>query len=211
MEMINVMWCRFEQSLGTFVLLLVEASSETGLFRHLSDYVFGVRNFENTKPMKVICFSKHSKFQLHFKKAAKNYKKVFCFWDNCIWTGIVKLSLLRTGYFSSAANVLTSSPKIFHVNKRDFFQLNWLGSDQWIWKMSCDADLNSSWARLPCCLWKGPLKRDFLDNYLTTFSESVISKIQKLWRSSLFVQTLKISARLQKSNKNSRKSFFSLR
>ena len=28
---------------------------------------------------------------------------------------------------------------------------------------------------------KGPLKRDFLDNYLTTFSESVISEIQKLW------------------------------
>ena len=30
-------------------MLLVEGSSETGLFRDLSDYVFGVRNFENTK------------------------------------------------------------------------------------------------------------------------------------------------------------------
>ena len=156
-------------------------------------------------------FSKRPKFQLDFKKAAKNGEKVFFLWDNCFWIDIVKLPLVRTGYFSSGANVLTSTLKILHVNKRDFFQLNWLGSDQWIWKMWCDADLNSSWARLPCCLWKGPLKRDFLDNYLTTFSESVISKIQKLWRSSLFVQTLKISARLQKSNKNSRKSFFSLR
>ena len=57
----------------------------------------------------------------------------FFYYDNYIWIGIVKLSLLRTGYFSSAANVLTSSPKIFHVNKKDFFQLNWLGSDEWIW------------------------------------------------------------------------------
>ena len=30
--------------LSTFTTLLVEASSEMGLFRHLSDYVFGVRN-----------------------------------------------------------------------------------------------------------------------------------------------------------------------
>ena len=37
--------------------------------------------------------------------------------------GIVKLSLLRTGYLSSAANVLTRSPKIRCVNKRVFLQL----------------------------------------------------------------------------------------
>ena len=78
-------------------------------------------------------YSKFIKFNLAFKNGAKSWEKVFCLWDNCIWIGIVKLSLLRTGYFSSAANVLTSSPKIWHVNKRDFFQLNWLGSDQWIW------------------------------------------------------------------------------
>ena len=33
---------------------------------------------------------------------------------------MVKLSLLTTGYFLSAANVLTSSPKNLNVNKRDF-------------------------------------------------------------------------------------------
>ena len=37
--------------------------------------------------------------------------------------GIVKLSLLRTGYLSSPANVLTRSPKIRCVNKRVFLQL----------------------------------------------------------------------------------------
>ena len=65
-------------------------------------------------------YSKCLKFNLDFKNAAKNWEKVFCFWDNCIWIGIVKFSLLRTGHFSSAANVLTSSRKIWHVNKRDF-------------------------------------------------------------------------------------------
>ena len=39
--------------LGAFTILLLEASSEIGHFRHLSDYVFGVRNFENIKPMRV--------------------------------------------------------------------------------------------------------------------------------------------------------------
>ena len=41
-----------------------------------------------------------------------------------------KLSLLTRGYFSSSANVLTSSPKISHVNKNDFFEHNLLVSYQ---------------------------------------------------------------------------------
>ena len=117
-----MLWCRFQEFLGTFTMLLVEGSSETGLFRHWSDYVFGVRNFENTKSTRVIFFPK---FNLDFKNAAQNWEKVFCFWGNCIRIDIVKVSLLRTGYLKSASNVLTSSPKIWHVNKRDFFRLNW--------------------------------------------------------------------------------------
>ena len=115
MNMIKVLWCRFQQCLGTFTILLVEASSETGLFRHLSDYVFGVR-------------------------------KIFSFWDNCIWIGIVKLSLLRTGCFSSEANVLRSSPKIWHVNKRDFFKFNW--PLQYSMNM-----IKMLWCRFQQCLW----------------------------------------------------------
>ena len=66
------------------------------------------------------------KFNLDFKNAAQNWEKMFCFWGNCIRIDIVKVSLLRTGYLKSASNVLTSSPKIWHVNKRDFFRHNWL-------------------------------------------------------------------------------------
>ena len=78
-------------------------------------------------------FSKCSKFKLDLENRAKNGEKLLCSWDNCIWICIVKLSLLRTGYFSSATYVLTSSPNIWPVNKRDFFELNWLGCDQLIW------------------------------------------------------------------------------
>ena len=134
----------FQQFFGhVYHILLVEGSSETGLFRHLSNHVFRVRNFGNTKAVRVIFFFKTFKIYSRFPKCSKKFKKVFCLWDNCIWIDIVKLSLLTTGYFSLAANVLTSSPKIWNVNKRKFFGLNFLPSDQWIWKRCCDADFNS--------------------------------------------------------------------
>ena len=53
----------------------IEASSETGLFRHLSDYAFGIRNFEKRKSMTVILFPKCSIFNLDLKNEAKNEKK----------------------------------------------------------------------------------------------------------------------------------------
>ena len=133
-DMIKVLWHRFRQCFDTFTMLLVQGSSATGLFRHLSDYDFRVRSFGNSKSMKVIFFSEYLKFNRDFENPAKIWWKVFCFsGNNSVWIGIVKLSLLRTGYFSSGGNVLKSSCKIFHVNKRDFFQLTLLGSDQLIW------------------------------------------------------------------------------
>ena len=57
-------------------------------------------------------FLKYLKFNLDFENALKNWEKVFCFRDNCIWIGIIKLSLLRRGYFSLVRNDLTSCPKI---------------------------------------------------------------------------------------------------
>ena len=101
-----------------------------GVFRHWSDYVFRVRNFKITKSIRESFFWKCLKFHLGFGIAARNGEKNFCFWDNCIWIGTVKLSLLRRGYFSSTANVFKSSTNIWHVNNGDFFQLNWLFSDQ---------------------------------------------------------------------------------
>ena len=31
-----------------------------------------------------------------------------------------------------AANVLTSSPRVWHVNKKDFFENNFLACDKWL-------------------------------------------------------------------------------
>ena len=96
---------------------------------------------------------------------------------------------------------------IWHVNRRDFSQLNFLGSDQWIWQRCCDGDFNSACARLPYCLSKHLLKPDSLDIYLNTFSESVISKIENLWVSSFLSQCSKFNLDFKNAAKNSEKNF----
>ena len=133
MNMIKMLSCRFQQFLATSAMFLVQGSSEKELFRHLSNNVFRVFNFRNTKAMSVIFFPKCLKINLYFKNAARNWEKVFCFWENCIWIGIVKFFLIRIDYFPSATNVLKINPKIWYLYMRDFFQLNSLGSDQWRW------------------------------------------------------------------------------
>ena len=90
-------------------------------------------------------------------------------WHNSIWIGCFKLPLLRREYLSSAVNVLTKSLQILHITETDYFHLNCLHSDHWIWKRVCRSDLKRSSVSLPCCPTKGPLKRHFLDIYLTTF------------------------------------------
>ena len=72
MNTIKVLLSRFQQSLGTFTILLIEASFEMGLFRHLSGYVFGVCDFEKTKSMRLIFVSKCLKFNVDLKTSAKN-------------------------------------------------------------------------------------------------------------------------------------------
>ena len=57
-------------------------------------------------------------------------KKHFFFLGNSIWIDYVKLTLFTKEYLSSAANVLTNSPKILHITKRDFFRLNSPNIDQ---------------------------------------------------------------------------------
>ena len=64
------------------------------------------------------------------KIATKNWEKAFFFWDNLVRIALVKLSLLRIGYLSSAVNVLTNSYKALHLTKTDFFRLNYLPNDQ---------------------------------------------------------------------------------
>ena len=48
-------------------------------------------------------------------------KFFFSFWDNCIWRCCNKLSLLRRQYLSSTVHVLSNSPKVLHITKREIF------------------------------------------------------------------------------------------
>ena len=180
MNMIMVLWCIFNSAWAHWPYCL----SEGPLKRDFLDIYLTTFSESVISEIKKLCgssfFSKCSKCNLNFKNAEKNIENFFCFLENCIWIGTVQFSLLRTGYFSTSANVLTSSTKILHVNKRDFFQIHRLGSDNWIRSRCCYADFNSASVCLPCCLSKGPLTQHFLESYLTSFSEFVTSKIQIL-------------------------------
>ena len=118
------MWGRFEPCLGTFTLLFLDVYPVVPLklvfldfyLTTFSEYVIS----EIKKLWGSLFFSKYSKFNLDLKNAAKNSEKVFWYLDNCIWIGIVKLSPLRTGYFSSAANLLKRSRR-FCVSIRETF------------------------------------------------------------------------------------------
>ena len=70
------------------------------------------------------------------------------------------------------------------------------------WWRCPDEVFNSAWESLPYCLSKHRLKRQFLDSYLTTFLESVTSKIQTLWCLSFFKKCLEINSDLKNSAKN---------
>ena len=108
---------------------------------------------------------------------------------------------------SSAVNVLTNSLNILHSTKRDFFKFNYLHSDQEISKRCSHPDCKSVWARLPCCLSKGPLKPNVLDIYLTRFMESVILEIHQLWGSSFSWKSIKFNIYFKNADKNWEKVF----
>ena len=56
----------------------------------------------------------------------KKYLSKFFFVFQINASELVPSNCPRTAYFSSAVAVLTNSPKIFHVTKKDSFQRNYL-------------------------------------------------------------------------------------
>ena len=112
MNMIKVIWWRFHQCLKTFTMLLVRRFCQRGLLDiYLTTYSESV--ISEIKNLWGSYFvSNNLKFNLNFKNAGKNWEKLLSFWDTCIWIRMVKWSLLRTVYFSSAANVLVGSRNI---------------------------------------------------------------------------------------------------
>ena len=132
--MVKVLPFRFQQCFGLFTTLLVTGSSETGLFRRLSKHVFWSPSVQKHISYEGHVFFENVKNWIHIFKIKKKIRQMlFCFWNTCIWRSCNKLSLLRRQYLSSEVNVLTNSPKILHITKRHFFQLDCLISDQEIW------------------------------------------------------------------------------
>ena len=162
-----------QQCLGPFTMLLLKVSSEMGLLRHWSNHIFGIRIFGNISAMRVVFFCKCLKFNIDFKNAKKKNKKKTdnsFFWDKTIWIGHVKLSLLRREYWSSAVNVLRNSLKIFHITKRDFFQLSCLHSDHKNMIKVLSLRLKVLEPVYNVAFWRVVWNGDVLDIYLTTFS-----------------------------------------
>ena len=133
--MVRVLSIRFQQCFGVFMMLLVDGSSETGLFRHLSNHVFRIPLVQKSIGYQGHLFSQNVQNWIEISKMRQKIGKSF--WDNCIWRFCIKLSLLRREYLSLTVNVLRNSAKILHLIKGDFFQLNSLHIDQLIWQRCC--------------------------------------------------------------------------
>ena len=103
------------------------------------------------------------------QKKKTNKKKLSCFSDISISICCIKLSLLTREDLPSPVNVLTNSLQILHTTRRGFVRLNCLHIGQYICRRCCRSDFNSVWTHSTCCLSTGPLRRDFLDNFLTRF------------------------------------------
>ena len=146
-------------------------------------------------------FWKCSKLNRKLENWKRNWDNIFCFWENSIRKCWNKFPLLRREYFLSALNGLTKCPKILHITQRDFFNLNCLQRDRWIWQRCCRSAFNSFSLRLPCHLSKGPLKRDFLDIYLTTSFGVHNFKNASAMRVIFFLEMFKIESKFRKGKK----------
>ena len=84
--------------------------------------------------MRVIFFSKCSKFDGDFTNGVKSPESFFCFLDYCIWIDCCIFSLLQREYLSSAVNMVANSPKISDITKGDIFEFYFSESEEKIWK-----------------------------------------------------------------------------
>ena len=78
--MVTVLWFRWEQCLNPFTMFPVKGYFKTGLSGHISNHVFGLRNFGNKSAMRVIFFFENvQNLNVDFENARKNFEKAMCF------------------------------------------------------------------------------------------------------------------------------------
>ena len=114
----------FRQCLELLNTLIAERSSEARRFGRSSNHLFRSQYFGKYWNYETHIFlSKCSKFNVGLIKAIKIAQKIFCFWDNAVWSCCCKFIIFRREYLSSAANVLKNGPKLSILTKADVFQL----------------------------------------------------------------------------------------
>ena len=113
-------------------------------------------------------FSKCWKFYLNSENAKKSSEIIFGFFDNCIWECCYKLFVIRREYLLSAVNGLKNRPKILHILQRlSQPELPSQGSINMVKVLL--SSFEQCFSQFRMLLVEGPLKRDFLDIYLTKF------------------------------------------
>ena len=114
----------FRQCLELLNTLIAERSSEVRRFGRSSNHLFRSQYFGKYWNYEThIFWSKCSKFNVGLIKAIKIAEKIFCFWDNAVWSCCWKFCIFRREYLSSAANVLKNGPKLSILTKAGVFQL----------------------------------------------------------------------------------------
>ena len=191
---------------GTVCHVAFWRSSEKGFFRYLSNHGFPSPYFGKYISYEGHLFYENFQNFIYISKIPKKgWENVFPFRDNYISISYVKLCLLRRQYFWSAVNLLKNSLEILPIIKRDFLEINRIQSHQWILQMWCHSEFSTVWYHLPCWLSKGPLKRDFLDIYLTMFFGIHNFQNTSAMRFIFLLKVFKIFARFQKRRKKLRK------
>ena len=119
--------------------------------------------------MKLIFFSKCTKYYVDCKNAIKLYENVYGFWDYGVSTCLVNFSELWRECMWAAVNVLPNSPKISYLTEKGVFQpnLSWLIGN--IGSKSRRGDFSSDYNPWTSWLSKGVLKREFSCIQVTMF------------------------------------------
>ena len=128
--------------------------------------IFTVPNLGNTLAMTIILFFKMFKIWRRFQKWIKKLRKMFCFWDNCIWIGSCKFSQSWTGYLPPAVNLLRNTTKTSPNTRGHIFQINFPQNDEKTWQKCSHGDFASISDVFTCWLSKRVLKRRFLESGL---------------------------------------------
>ena len=92
--MTKILLFRFKQSFWPFNKLTAHKCSDKRLFRHLKNPAFCSLSFEKQINSESHVFFQSISLLCRFEKLWKKLRKYFGFWDNSIWIGCVKHSLL---------------------------------------------------------------------------------------------------------------------